>query len=57
MRKVAKILFIIPLLYLFVMPVFFASSTNSKPCGGVVIDISDSSEYHFVTKRQLYNLA
>jgi cell division protein FtsQ len=57
MRKVVKILFIIPLLYLFVMPVFFASSTNSKPCGGVVIDISDSSEYHFVTKRQLYNLA
>jgi cell division protein FtsQ len=57
MRKLAKILFIIPLLYLFVMPVFFASSTNSKPCGGVVIDISDSSEYHFVTKRQLYNLA
>ena len=57
MRKVAKRLFIIPLLYLFVMPVFFASSTNSKPCGGVVIDISDSSEYHFVTKRQLYNLA
>jgi cell division protein FtsQ len=57
MRKLAKILFIIPLLYLFVIPVFFASSTNSKPCRGVVIDISDSSEYHFVTKRQLYNLA
>lgn len=57
MRKVAKILLIIPLLYLFVMPVFFASSTNSRTCGGVVVDISDSSEYHFVTKRQLYNLA
>lgn len=34
-----------------------ARSTNSRPCGGVVIDISDSSDYHFVTKRQLLDLA
>ena len=34
-----------------------ASSSNSKPCGGIVIDISDSTDYHFVTKRQLLNLA
>jgi cell division protein FtsQ len=34
-----------------------ARSTNSRPCGGVVIDISDSTDYHFVTKRQLLDLA
>ncbi len=52
-----KILFIIPVLYLIVIPVYMASSTSSRPCGGIVIDISDSSDYHFVTKRQLLNLA
>ena len=57
MRKILKILFIIPVLYLIVIPVYMASSTSSRPCGGIVIDISDSSDYHFVTKRQLLNLA
>ena len=40
-----------------VMPVYFARSTNFKPCGGIVIDIKDSSDYHFVTRKQLLNLA
>ena len=53
MRKVLKILFIIPVLYLVIVPVFLASSTNSKPCGGINIDISDSSDYHFVTKKAI----
>ena len=57
MRKVLKILLIIPVLYLIITPVYLARSTNSRPCGGIVIDISDSSDYHFVTKRQLLNLA
>jgi cell division protein FtsQ len=57
MKKLLKILFIIPVLYLIVIPVYMASSTGAKPCGGIVVDISDSSEYHFVTKRQLLNLA
>ena len=57
MRKLLKILLIIPVLYLIVIPVFFARSANSRPCGGVVIDISDSSDYHFVTRRQLLNIA
>ena len=51
MRKFLKILFIIPVLYLIIMPVYLASSTNSKPCGGIIININDSSDYHFVTKR------
>ena len=57
MKKFLKILLIIPVLYLIIIPVYMASSTNSRPCGGIVIDISDSSDYHFVTKRQLLNLA
>jgi cell division protein FtsQ len=57
MRKLFKILFIIPVLYLIIIPVYMVRSTNSKLCGGIVVDISDSSEYHFVTKKQLLNLA
>jgi len=57
MKKYLKILLIIPVLYLIIIPVYMASSTNSRPCGGIVIDISDSSDYHFVTKKQLLNLA
>jgi cell division protein FtsQ len=56
MRKFLKILLFIPVLYLIIIPVYLAKSTNSKPCGGIVIDIKDSSDYHFVTKRQLLNL-
>ena len=57
MRKVLRILLIIPVLYLIIIPVFLARSANSKRCGGIVIDISDSSDFHFVSKRQLLNLA
>jgi cell division protein FtsQ len=57
MKKFLKIMSIIPVLYLIVLPVYMASSTNSKTCGGIVIDISDSSDYHFVSERQLLNLA
>jgi cell division protein FtsQ len=57
MRKLLKILLIVPVLYLIIIPVFLASSANSRPCGGIVIEISDSSDYHFVTKKQILNLA
>jgi cell division protein FtsQ len=57
MRKFLKILVIIPVLYLIIMPVYLASSTSTRPCGGIVIDIRDSSDFHFVTERQLLNLA
>jgi cell division protein FtsQ len=57
MRKILKILLIIPVLYLIIIPVFLAASVNSRPCGGILIEINDSSDYHFVTKRQLLNLA
>jgi cell division protein FtsQ len=57
MRKFLKILTLIPVLYLIALPVYLASSTNSRPCGGIIIDIKDSSDYHFVTRNQLLNLA
>jgi cell division protein FtsQ len=57
MRKIVKILALIPLLYLLLLPVFFTGSASTKPCRGVSVDLRDSSEYHFVTKKQLLNLA
>lgn len=57
MRKILRIFLFIPVLYLIIIPVFLARSANSQRCGGIVIDISDSSDFHFVTKRQLLNLA
>jgi len=57
MRKLLKILLLVPVLYLLAMPVYYAVSSSTKPCSGIVISISDSADYHFVTKRQLMNLA
>jgi cell division protein FtsQ len=57
MRKFLKILLFIPVLYLIIIPVYLAGTTNKKLCGGIVIDINDSSDFHFVTKKQLLNLA
>lgn len=56
LRKIFKILLIIPLLYLIITPVYLASSVNSERCGKIMIDIKDSSDYHFVTKKQLLSL-
>jgi cell division protein FtsQ len=57
MKMVLKILSVIPLLYLMIIPLFLAGFTSSRPCGGVEVSIKDSSDLHFVTKRQLLNLA
>ena len=56
MRKIYKILVFFPLLYLIIIPVWFATTAHVKPCTGIVIHIQDSSEYHFVTKKQLTNI-
>ena len=56
MKKFLKILLIIPVLYLIIIPFYLARSTNAKPCGGIEINIKNSSDYHFVTKGQLLNL-
>lgn len=54
--KIAKILLIIPVLYMFAVPFFFASSVNAGPCTRIMINITDSTDYHFVTKNHLMNL-
>lgn len=56
MSRIVKILLVIPVLYLIIMPVYLVSSSYSKPCSRIIINIKDSSDYHFVTKRQLLNL-
>ncbi len=56
MKKVINILLFIPVIYLIITPLFLSASVNMHPCARIVIDIHDSSDYHFVTKRQLLNL-
>jgi cell division protein FtsQ len=55
-RKIARILLIIPVLYMIIIPFFFAATANSGPCTGILINITDSSDYHFVTQRHLMSL-
>jgi cell division protein FtsQ len=57
MKIVLKILLIIALLYIVIIPVYLANSTNSVPCRGIAVDLKDSSALHFVTRRQLLNAA
>jgi len=56
MIRLMKIFLAIPVLYLVIIPPWLASFYGSVPCSGIVISITDSSDYHFVTKRQLLNL-
>jgi cell division protein FtsQ len=57
MRKFLKILSLIPVLYLILLPAYMVVYTNSLPCRGININIRDSSEYDFITKNELLNLA
>jgi cell division protein FtsQ len=56
MKKILQILFLIPVLYMIILPFFISASASSRPCSRVSINIVDSSDYHFVTKSQLLNL-
>ncbi len=56
MRKVYKILMIIPLLYVVIIPIYLARSSGLKHVGGIDVIISDSSDYRFVTENHLLNL-
>ena len=55
-RKVLRILLIIPVLYIVVMPAYLSYTTSRERCGGIVVKITDSSDYRFVTKREILNL-
>ena len=56
MKKLIKILFFIPVIYIIIMPVYFARTSYSRPCNEIKININDSLEYHFITKREILNL-
>ncbi len=56
MKKIYKIFALVPVLYLIIIPVYFAITSFSKPCTGIKITVTDSSEYHSVTKREILNL-
>jgi cell division protein FtsQ len=56
MKILVKILIIITALYLVIMPVYLTHKTNVMLCGGISVNIVDSSEYHFVTKGEIRNL-
>jgi cell division protein FtsQ len=56
MKIIARILIIISALYLLVMPAWFTHKTNSIICSRIVVDIRDSSDYRFVTKREIRNI-
>ncbi len=56
MKAAIKIVIIIISLYLVIMPAFLTHMTASVPCGGISITIADSSDYHFVSKREIASL-
>jgi cell division protein FtsQ len=56
MIRLLKILFIIPVLYIIAMPAYLSYTTNLDICGGVIVKISDSADYSFVTKREILNI-
>jgi cell division protein FtsQ len=55
MNRLIKILLLIPTLYLVVIPVFYTHYFYSRPCSRIKITVIDSSQYHFVTKRDIQN--
>lgn len=55
MNRVLRILLLVPTLYLIVMPVYYHHWHYSKPCKKIKITIIDSSNYHFITKKDIQN--
>ena len=55
MNRLVKILLLVPIIYLIVMPAYYAHTAYMKPCSGIKITIADSAQYHFVTKRDIQN--
>jgi len=55
MKRLARILLLIPALYLLTIPAFYAHYSYSRPCKGIKITIADSARYHYVTRREIRN--
>lgn len=56
MKILVKILIIITASYLIILPAYLTHKINAMLCGGISINIVDSFDYHFVTKREIRNL-
>jgi cell division protein FtsQ len=56
MKILVKILIIITASYLIITPAYLTHRINTMLCGEISINIVDSSDYHFVTKREIRNL-
>jgi cell division protein FtsQ len=52
-KRILKILLLIPILYIVVMPFWFRHTSGSVACGELNIIISDSNEYRFVSEHQI----
>lgn len=53
MKVIVRILIIITILYIALVPVYLTNRVNSILCGGVNIDIVDSSLHHFIDKQDI----
>lgn len=56
MKKLLKILLLLPTLSLFVIPAYFTGISYSRPCKGIEINIVDSLDYNFVTPGEILSL-
>lgn len=56
MKKLVRILLLLPASYLIIMPAYFATTASSRICSDVEITVRDSSDYNFITKREILNL-
>ncbi len=55
MKRLLRIILLIPAVYLLTIPAYYAHLSYSRPCKGIKITITDSSQYHFVTRKDLKN--
>lgn len=55
MRRLVKILMILPVPYMLAIPVYFSHLAASRTCSGIEITIADSTDIHFVTSRDIKN--
>jgi cell division protein FtsQ len=55
MKRIIKILLLVPAFYVLLIPVYYAHTAYSGTCRRIKITIADSSDYHFVTKRDIQN--
>jgi cell division protein FtsQ len=55
MKWPLKILLLVPVIYLAIVPVYFTHRLYTEPCGKIAVTIADSSDYNFVTKKDILN--